>query len=467
MKEGNLYLICLWSILLIISVDVTATNLIIAPIATSLSLSLASAQWITNSYLVTYASFIILSGQIGDLYSKDLCLKWGLFFFTLGSLVSSQSATLLVLCLGRSIQGFGAALINPNATSLLYEYYTPKQKGYVSGLLSSFIGASIAAGPLVGGLLTSSFSWKALFIFNIFSALSIYCFYSLSNKPVAKHNKAKETKPTLNWYSICLLVIALLSVTLFLDFVMTHNINLMIFLLSSTIATSTLFFWYEKRCSHPIFNAQLLRNKHLKMWVFIRFLYGIVVTIPMFMLALFLQLVLHYTPLKAGLFFLPFTIAMMIISPYVGRLIDHKQSSSPIFWGMTVSIACLILFANLKTSSSINLYYLLILFTVFGLSVGTTRSFIVAKTIMTTPEKQLSLINSVTSLLTNIGSILGLALCGLWFDKASQKHIALAKPITHNTLILNHTMPTMMFVCIILYSVLAILIMRILYEHKK
>src|SRR3990167_10705395 len=294
---------------LLISVDVTAVNLILAPISSALHFPITKTQWVTNAYLLIYSAFIIAGGRLGDLLGHKKITLIGLVIFAFGSFITAISQNLTTIIVARLFQGVGAALVQPNTLTIIYHAFPKERRGFVSGISSSTIAAAIAMGPFFGGILTQIYSWRLLFIINI--PLSIFMII-LGGFFFPKHSDIKK----LDIKKIDLSGIALLGAFLFcsvgvFDVLKNAMQNYIIFisLIMMSLLFYVLFILNEKKSPAPLLSTEIVENKLLLLCCLLRFLYGLPIMLLVYILALYMQIAIGYSTSAAGLMFLPFTIS--------------------------------------------------------------------------------------------------------------------------------------------------------------
>ena len=148
-------------------IDSGVTNVAVPSIATGLNASVGQLSWVLNGYLLTFAMLLLLCGRLGDLVGHRSMFFWGLLLFTVASLACALSTTVTWLIAARVVQGAGAAAMAPQALAVTSAVFPPERRAMAFGVLASVLGSAAAAAPIVGGVLTSAFGWRAIFYFNL------------------------------------------------------------------------------------------------------------------------------------------------------------------------------------------------------------------------------------------------------------------------------------------------------------
>src|SRR5580692_8905723 len=159
--------ICCMS-LLIVGTDVTIVNVALPSIGHELHASLSDLQWTVDAYTLVIGSFLMASGSTADRFGRRRVFQIGLTLFTLGSLLCSVATSVQALILFRCLQALGGSMLNPVALSIISNTFTePRARARAMGVWGAVFGLSLALGPVIGGLLVTSLSWRAIFWINI------------------------------------------------------------------------------------------------------------------------------------------------------------------------------------------------------------------------------------------------------------------------------------------------------------
>src|SRR5918912_1913210 len=164
-KWWTLLVVCLATFMLLL--DVTIVNVALPSIERDLDASFSDLQWVVDAYALTLAAFLLTSGSLADLMGRRGVFVAGLVVFTAASALCGLSHTPLLLNLSRGLQGAGAAMMFACALALLAAAYQGRDRGTAFGLWGAVTGASVAIGPLVGGVLVDAISWQAIFFVNV------------------------------------------------------------------------------------------------------------------------------------------------------------------------------------------------------------------------------------------------------------------------------------------------------------
>jgi len=147
--------------------DITVVNVALPDIQRSLHASFRDLQWVVNAYALTLAAFLLTAGSLADLFGRRRIFVTGLVVFTLSSAACGLSSTPLVLNLARAVQGTGGAMMFATSLALIAQAFHGPERGIAFGIFGGVIGAAVAVGPVVGGVITSGVGWEWIFFVNV------------------------------------------------------------------------------------------------------------------------------------------------------------------------------------------------------------------------------------------------------------------------------------------------------------
>jgi MFS transporter, DHA2 family, methylenomycin A resistance protein len=326
------FIVCLGCVVVLL--DISIVNVALKPIATGLGGRLSDLQWIVDAYTVAFASFLLTAGTAGDRFGNKRIFAAGFLVFTIASVACGAASSLPALIGARVIQGIGAALIIPCSLTLLnHAYDNPGDRAKAFGWWAGSGGASVAAGPVIGGLLIHSFGWRSIFYANIPIGLAaLFLTY--------RYIRREQPRPgqRIDWPGQLLSLFALASLTTVL--IEGSNwgwLSSRIIVLSiAFIGLSLLFFVVERRQPQPMLPMELFRSTRFTVSTLLGLLlsfsfYGLIFT-----LSLYFQQARHFTPLETGLAFLPVTGLLTIMNVFSGRLGAARGMRFPIVTGFVV-----------------------------------------------------------------------------------------------------------------------------------
>ena len=348
--KATLILACLAQFMVIL--DVSVVNVALPAIRHSLGFSEDGLQWVVNAYTITFAGFLLLGGRAADLLGRRRVFVSGLVLFSLSSLAGGLADSQSVLIIARLIQGLGGAIIAPASLSILTTTFTePAERNRAVGIWGAMGGAGGAAGVLLGGVLTDLLSWRWILFINLpiglISALMAYRLISESTNPSATRNfdLAGALSATVG-LSLLVFGIVRTDTTGWGDSTTLILIGAGIVLLAGFIVNEG---WIAKA---PLMPLRLFASRSLSAANVIVMLVGGATFGMWFFFSLYLQQVRGYSPLHAGLIFLPMTLAIVAGSVIASRITIRVGAKRLLILGMALLTAGLALFSLIHVHSS-------------------------------------------------------------------------------------------------------------------
>jgi EmrB/QacA subfamily drug resistance transporter len=421
-----------WGVLVVISfalfvilLDVTIVNIALPHIMTAFNVGLSSIEWVFNVYVLVFASLLLTLGKLGDLFGRKLLFVTGLSVFTLASLGCSLSPSFSVLLLFRGIQAVGGAAMMPATLSLLNVEFSKSQRGLALGVWGAVAGAANALGPIVGGALVDAASWRYIFVINV--PIGILAF-------IAALIVVRESTGLATSRRIDVPGVILISTTLFcLTFALVEGQKYgwasatILGLFAAAFAGLVAFVLVELRTQAPLAQLRLFRNRVFSAGNFIGVVQSFGLIGVIYLLVLFLQIVLGFSALKAGLTLLPLPIAIMVVAPFAGRLTDAIGGRWLLFTGTLITALGVYLMTDL--SGSTGWADLVLPLAICGAGMGLVMAPTTTVVMASTPVEQSGTGAGILSTTRQIGSVLGLSVLGavLQNQLASNTSAALAR----------------------------------------
>jgi EmrB/QacA subfamily drug resistance transporter len=301
-------------------VDGTVVNVALPTIRDDLGFGLSGQQWIVDAYLLTLSSLLLIGGSLGDVLGRRKMFTAGLLGFGLTSIICASAPTIEVLIVGRALQGIAGALLVPSTLGLIVATFESDDRGAAIGSWTAWTGIATVIGPLGGGLILATVSWRWIFAINIIPiAIALVLVSRLSDE----HDRPIGGRVDLIGASLCAVglggtVYALIEQPNFGWGDPRIAVPLAIGLLS-LIA----FIAFESRASHPMLSLDLFRSRNFSVGNAATLVIYAGLGGALFVLILFLQQVAGYTPLEAGASLLPLTVLMFLLSKRFGALSDR------------------------------------------------------------------------------------------------------------------------------------------------
>jgi EmrB/QacA subfamily drug resistance transporter len=341
----------------------SAINVALKQIGTDFSMSAVGLSWISMSYLLSAAVFLVPFGKIGDLYGRRQIFLYGTILFAITSFLCAIAKDAPFLIVFRVLQGISSAMMISTNMALIIAAYPPQERGKVIGLnvTSVYVGSSVA--PLIGGLLTDSMGWRS--IFYIVGAISIIIAFLIWWKVEKEVVELKKEKFDIQGSVIYMFSISMLMYG-FSKIPSIHAIILTVL----GILTFLLFIKIQLKTETPVLNVRLFsQNRVFALSNFSAFINYAATFAISFMLSLYLQYVKGMEAREAGIILIAQPSLMAIVASFSGRLSDKMNPRFLAALGMALSMVGLLIlsFINLETSTGYIIFGLIVLGVGFGL----------------------------------------------------------------------------------------------------
>ncbi|MFJ1548621.1 MFS transporter [Streptomyces sp. NPDC088246] len=399
--------ICCMS-LLIVSLDNTVLNVALPSMQKELHATVAGMQWTIDAYTLVLASLLMLSGSTADRIGRRKIFKIGLVLFTLGSVLCSLAPNLESLVAFRMVQAVGGSMLNPVAMSIITNTFTdPRERARAIGVWGGVVGISMAAGPVIGGLLVDSVGWRSIFWINLpvgLAALLLTWRYV----PESRAPKPRRPDPVGQ-----LLVIGLLgSLTYAIIEAPSEGWGSPRILLFAALAGCSLIglLLYERRRAEPLIDLRFFRSAPFSGATVIAVCAFAALSGFLFLNTLYLQNVRGLSALHAGLYMLPMAALTFVCAPLSGRLVGSRGPRLSLLVAGVAMTACGLLFAAFDAETDD-----VLLFTgyvLFGLGFGMVNAPITNTAVSGMPRSQAGVAAAVASTSRQIGGTLGVAVIG-------------------------------------------------------
>jgi EmrB/QacA subfamily drug resistance transporter len=351
-----LLVLCLGVLMIVL--DTTIVNVALPSIKADLHFSETSLVWVVNAYMLTFGGFLLLGGRLGDLYGHRRLFLAGIVLFTVASLACGIANSQVLLVAARAVQGLGGAVVSAVALSLIMNLFTePAERAKAMGVYGFVCAGGGSIGVLLGGLLTSQFSWHWIFLVNLPIGIAVYllCLRLLPAMP--GHAEGEKLD-----------VIGAITVTLALMLAVYAIVNgneagwtsmATLGLLGLAAALLLVFITIESRVEHPLMPLTLFRSRNVSVSNIVAVLWAAAMFAWFFISALYMQLVLGYSPLQVGLSFLPANIIMALFSLGLSaRLVVRWGFRLPLAAGLGLAAVGLLLFSQAPVNGQFMLHVL-------------------------------------------------------------------------------------------------------------
>jgi EmrB/QacA subfamily drug resistance transporter len=408
-KWWTLVLVSIATFMLLL--DVTVVNVALPDIQRELNASLSSLQWVVDAYSLTLAAFLLTAGSLGDRLGRRRVFTIGFGIFTFASFLCGIAEDPTLLNLARGLQGVGGAGMFATSLALIGQEFHGKDRATAFGVWGAVVGGAVAVGPLVGGVVTETLGWEWIFFINV--PIGIGAMVLTERKIVNVFAKDPEPVdvPGLVTFSLALF---LLIFGLIRGNPEGWDSGLILGCLIGAAVLLGAFIAIERRSEHPMLDLTLFRKPAfngvsavafgLSAGMFAMFLY----------LTIYMQGVLDYSPLEAGLRFLPLTVLGFIVAPISGALSHRIPIRVLLGTGLAVVGVGLLLMHGVSADSGWTT--LLGGFLLAGIGIGITNPGIGQAAIAVVPVEKSGMGSGINTTFRQVGIATGVAGLGAVFQ---------------------------------------------------
>jgi EmrB/QacA subfamily drug resistance transporter len=391
-----------------IMLDNTVVNVALPSIQQDLRISTSELEWVVNAYALTFGVLLLTGGKLADLLGRRAIFIVGLVIFTGASLWCGLSGGAESLIAARTVQGIGAALMNPATLSIITATFPPRQRGMAIGIWAGVSALALAIGPLVGGLLTEKIHWGWIFYINIPVGIAGV----LAARIFIDETKDSSHEQRLDLPGLLTSAIALFALTLALietdDHAWGSPIVLSLFAVAAVAMAAFVLLELHQRL--PMLDLTLFRNSQFSGANTVMFLLGLAMFGIFFFNSLFLQRVLGYGAIKTGATFLPMTVLIIFVAPAAGKVADRVGARWLMGGGMTLLTISLLLFGTLDAQST--WWAILPGLLVGGVGMAITMAPTTAAAMGSVPVDKAGVGSAVINSMRQVGGSLGIAIMG-------------------------------------------------------
>ena len=415
--------------------DITVVNVALPTIRASLHSNFSDLQWVVDAYSLTLAAFLLTAGALADLFGRKLLFTIGLIVFSLASGLCGLSTSPLELNLARGVQGIGGAIMYATSLALLAQAFQGRERGIAFGVFGAVTGAAVAVGPLVGGVVTSAFGWKWIFFINVPIGIAAVI------TTVTQVSESRDPHATgVDWGGL----ITFSGALFMLVFALVRGNDLgwgsvqVVTLLVGSVVLLALFVLAEHIQSRPMLDFSLFRRPAFDGASIVGFTISASIFSMFLYQTLYIQNLLGYGPLQAGLRFLPITFLAFIVAPISGRLSVRIPIRLLLGVGMLLIGIGLLLQTDVTASSSWTV--LVPGFVVGGIGIGLVTPALASTAIGVVPPARSGMASGINSTFRQVGIATGIAGLGAVFQHAvTQKTVSALTSAPHGAQILSDT----------------------------
>ena len=398
--------------LFMIMLDNTVVNVALPSIQRDLGAPISGLEWMINGYTLSFAVLLATGGRLGDIFGRRRMFLFGVVIFTLSSATAgfAQSSTDLVF--SRVVQGVGAALMMPATLSIITDAFPAGERGKAMGMWAGVSALALAVGPVLGGFLTEHVSWRAIFYLNIPVAIGAVTAALFAVRESRDETVGRE----VDYAGVAMLTAGLTALILALvegnswGWGSTEIVGLLV---GAAVGLAA-FVAIELRVKVPMVEFRFFSDRNFLGAVVVALIVSFSMLGVFFFLALYMQDILGYSPLQAGIRFLPSTLMIVTVAPIAGRLADRFGPRWLIAGGLATVAASLYSFSGIAVDSS----YMDLLpgFMLLGVGIAMTMSPMTSAAMNAVAVEKAGIASGVLSMFRMVGGSLGVAVTGAIFQ---------------------------------------------------
>lgn len=392
-----------------IMIDQTVVSVALPTMHRDLQLSSTGAQWVVNVYMLLLAMLVVVGGKLGDLFGPERLFRLGVGLFVAASAACGMAQSEIWIIAARGLQGAGAAMMVPATGAILTNTFAARERGRAMGIYSGSSMVFLAIGPLVGGVLTQALSWRAVFFINLpIGALTL----GVAHLTIPRSAACRAQGGSFDWRGAAAVVVALGSLVLAMmqgqSWGWTSSATLVLFGLAAVAAVALV--WWERRIDQPLISPALLGKRNFAIDnVVLAAIQFALVGVSVFG-AIWVQTVLGFGPILAGLSLLPLTVTLLLTAPRAGRLYDRHGARALLSGGtllMGASLAWLGLVLH-----QLSYPWLIPGYVGIGLALGLAISPATTDALNAADPRERGEASGLTQMTRQLGGSIGLAILG-------------------------------------------------------
>ena len=410
--------------LFMVMLDNTVVNVALPSIQRDLDVSISGLEWTVNAYTLTFAVLLVTGGRLGDIFGRRRAFLAGVVIFGLSSLFIVFSQTAAWLVAGRAVQGVGAAFMMPATLSIISNAFPAHERGKAIGTWAGASAIALAIGPVVGGFLVEHVSWQSIFLINVPVAV-----VAVAVTLWATRESRDETAS--RFVDVPGLILLSGGLTMFVLALVEGNAwgwgsPQILALLALSAASLPAFVIVERRSPAPMVDFQAFRSRSFLGANIVAFVVSFSMMAMFFFLALYMQNVRGYSPLEAGIRFLPSTLVIIVAGPIAGRLSD-KIGPRPLMMAGLLAVSASLFwqsFLEVETSYS----FLVGAFVLMGAGMGLVMSPMSTAAMNSVSPDKAGVASGVLSMFRMVGGTFGVAVTGALIATIGTSKIESALP---------------------------------------
>ncbi len=391
--------------------DITVVNVALPSIRKGLGASFTDLQWVVDAYALTLAALVLTAGSLADRLGRRRLFAVGLAIFSVASLLCAVAPDPTFLNLARALQGVGGAVMFAVSLALVaQEFPAGRERGTAMGLYGATIGVAVAIGPLVGGALTDAFGWQSIFYLNVPIGVAAIAITYLKLRETRDPNATRVDWAGVATFSAALFVFVLALVRGNDE---GWGSSLIVALFVAAAGLLVAFVAIERRVGEPMLPLSLFRRPSFTGVQLAAFAVSGSMFALFLYITLYLQNYLGYSPLQAGLRYLPLTLASFVAAPIAGALLSRFPARVMMSAGLGLSGVGLLLMSGINAGDEWTT--LLGGFLVAGAGVGLLNPVIADVALSVVPKERSGMAAGINDTFRQVGVAVGIAVWGAIF----------------------------------------------------
>jgi EmrB/QacA subfamily drug resistance transporter len=398
--------------LFMVMLDNTVVNVALPSIQRDLDAPISSLEWTINGYTLTFAVLIATGGRLGDIFGRRLTFLAGVVIFATTSATAGFAQDPAMLVASRAIQGIGAALMMPATLSIITNAFPAAERGKAIGTWAGVSALALSIGPVIGGALTEYVTWRAIFFINLPVAAAAV----IATVFAVRESRDETVDRRVDYPGVAVLTASLTAIVLALiegNSWGWGSPTILALLFGGAVGLAV-FVAIELRSSAPMVEFGLFRTRQFIGTNLVSFIVTFAMMGTFFFMALYMQDILGYSALEAGIRFLPTTMVIAAVAPVSGRLADRLGPGTPMSVGLAILAVSMFLFAGIDAGTTYG--GLIVPFFLMGLGIALVMSPMSTAAMNAVSVQKSGVASGILQMSRMIGASVGIAATGAIFQ---------------------------------------------------
>jgi DHA2 family multidrug resistance protein len=405
------------------ALDSSIVNVALPHIRGTVGATIEEITWISTAYIIANVMVMPLTAFLGSLVGQKRLYMFCLGLFLVGSMLCGLARTLPALIGCRILQGLGAGALQPTEQAILRQTFPPEEQGMAMAVFGVAVMIGPALGPTLGGWLTDSYSWPWIFYVNVpVGLLGLVMVYSFVHEPedvaAAARERAEKARRHFDWQGIALMCVGLAAFQTFLeqgDRDDWFNSAFICTLALLAVVSLTAFVIRELSAEAPAVNLRILRDGTFTSGTLISSVMFAVLFTNMFFLPLFMEEMLGFSTLQAGLTVIPRSLVMFVVTPIVGKLYNYASPRLVVGFGVLAVVGSTYIESHFTLATGATGIYVPLLLQ--GLGFACLFVPLITASLSTISRPELTDATGLSSLIRQVGGSIGVAIFATVFER--------------------------------------------------